>query len=76
MLEIKQNFEKKIENIFLSICFNIKFAFSAQKNRLIETVLLSTHNKCFGRDFFITHTHLEACITEPPHGIKLLIAYI
>ena len=25
-----------------------KFVFGAQKNRLIETVLLSTHNICFG----------------------------
>ena len=36
----------KIVNIFLSISFNIFFG--SQKNRLIETVLLSTHNICFG----------------------------
>ena len=33
-------------NIFLPISFNI--CFGAQKNRLIETVLLRTHNICFG----------------------------
>ena len=38
-------FQRKILNIFLSVSFNICFA--AQKNRLIETVLLSTHNICF-----------------------------
>ena len=39
----------------------------AQKNRLIETVLLSTHNICFGREikktFFNTHSYLEAYIS-------------
>ena len=39
-------FERKIVNIFLPISFNI--CFGAQKNRLIETVLLSTYNICFG----------------------------
>ena len=38
----------------------------AQKNRLIETVLLSTHNIRFGLEkrksfFLITHSYLEAC---------------
>ena len=28
----------------------LTFVLSAQKNRLIETVLLSTHNLCFGRE--------------------------
>ena len=46
MLEINNNFERKTENIFLSISFNS--CFGAQKNRLIETVLLSTHNIFFG----------------------------
>ena len=32
-------------NIFLHVCLNV--CFGAQKNRLIETVLLSTHNICF-----------------------------
>ena len=40
-------FECKIVNIFLSI--NLTFALGAQKNLLMETVLLSTHNICFGR---------------------------
>ena len=36
----------KDANIFLSTGFNICFGY--QKNGLIETVLLSTHNICFG----------------------------
>ena len=44
----KQNiFERKIVNFFLPITSTICF-FCAQKNHLIETVLLSTHNICFG----------------------------
>ena len=39
-------FESLIENIFLSIILTI--VMGAQKNRLIETVVLSTHNICFG----------------------------
>ena len=35
-------FGRKIVNIFLPISFNI--CLGAQKNHLIETVLLSTHN--------------------------------
>ena len=35
----------KIEIIFLSI--NLNMCLGAQKNRLIERVLLSTHNICF-----------------------------
>ena len=38
-------FERKIVNIFLPICFYI--CLGAQKNRPIETVLLSTQT-CFG----------------------------
>ena len=38
--------EHKIVNIFLSITFNI--ILGAQKNHLIEMVLLSTHNICSG----------------------------
>ena len=34
-------FESKNMNI-------LTYVFGAQKNRLIETVLLSTHNICFG----------------------------
>ena len=36
----------EIVNIFLPI--NLSYALGFQKNRLIETVLLSTHNMCFG----------------------------
>ena len=41
------NFLHKIVNIFLPITF-IAYVLGAQKNCLIETVLLSTHNICFG----------------------------
>ena len=44
---IHKNFECEIVNIFLPISFNI-YVLGAHKNRLIETVLLSTHNICFG----------------------------
>ena len=44
--QLSQKFERKIEIIFLPI--NLNICFGAQKNRLIETVLLSTHNRCFG----------------------------
>ena len=51
-------------NILLSVSFNM--CFGAQKNSLIETVLLSTHNIRFGREkrklvFLIIHSYLEAC---------------
>ena len=39
-------FQRKIVNIFLPII--LAYVLGAQKNRLIETVLLSTHNICFG----------------------------
>ena len=42
---ITKMFERKIVIIFLPISFNI-YVLDAQKNRL--TVLLSTHNICFG----------------------------
>ena len=41
-----KNYQRKIVNIFLPIIFSI--VLGAQKNRLIETVLLSTYNICFG----------------------------
>ena len=44
----KNIFECKIVIMFLPINFNILDVLGAQKNRLIETVLLSTHNICFG----------------------------
>ena len=39
----------KIVNTFLPISFSIHFGCS-KKTRLIETVLLSTHNICFGSE--------------------------
>ena len=45
----------------------------AQKNPLMETVLLSTHNICFGREiknkFFLLHT-----LTLGPENVKQLSA--
>ena len=41
---VKLNFERKIVNIFLPSV--LTYVFGAPKNRLIETVLLSTHNIC------------------------------
>ena len=40
-------FEPKIVNIFLPMSV-LTYVLGAQKSRLIETVLLSTHNICFG----------------------------
>ena len=42
----KQKNQRKSVNIFLPI--TLAYVFGAQKNRLIETVLLSTHNIWFG----------------------------
>ena len=41
-----KKYERQIVNIFLPITLNI--CFGAQKNRLTERVLLSTHNIWFG----------------------------
>ena len=41
-----KHFESIIVNNFLSI--NFRICFGCSKKRLIETVLLSTHNICFG----------------------------
>ena len=43
---MNQKFERIVVNIFLPI--SLTYVLIAQKNRLIETVLLSTHNICFG----------------------------
>ena len=43
---VKQKNQRKSMIIFLSI--NFSMCLGAQKNRLIETVLLSTHNICCG----------------------------
>ena len=42
----KQKFQRKIVNIFLPKF--LAYVLGAQKNHLIETVILSTHNICFG----------------------------
>ena len=42
----KQKNLRKIVNIFLPII--LAYVLGAQKNRLSETVLLSTNNVCFG----------------------------
>ena len=44
-VKINKMFEGKIVNIFLPISFNIYFG-----NGLVEAVLLSAHNICFGRE--------------------------
>ena len=38
----------EILNIFLAVGFNIWYILGAQKNRLIEIILLSSHNIYFG----------------------------
>ena len=43
-LGLNKNFQRKIV-IFLPII--LAYVLGAQKNRLVETVLLSTHNVCF-----------------------------
>ena len=43
---INKKFQHKGVNIFLPISFNMFLG--AKKKRLIEMVLLSTHNICFG----------------------------
>ena len=45
-VQIWKLFESKIVTIFLLI--NLNMCFGCSKNRLIETVLLSTHNICLG----------------------------
>ena len=45
----KKIFELKIVNTFLSIILTVlTFGVGAQKNRLIEIAILSTHSICFG----------------------------
>ena len=36
------------KTVFISLPTNFNMCFGAQKNRLIEAVLLGTHNICFG----------------------------
>ena len=42
----KHNYERKIVMVFYQSV--LKYVLGAQKNRLIETVYLSTNNTCFG----------------------------
>ena len=55
---INKNFRQKIVNNFLPII--LAYVLCAQRNRLIETVLLSTHNKMFWfrnkKIIFLLHT--------------------
>ena len=55
-------FKRKIATISLSISKTC--VLDAQKNRLIEMVLLSSHNTCLGREikkiYFQLHTYLGA----------------
>ena len=44
-VQLTKMIERKIVNILLSIKINIRFG--AQTDRLIEAVLLFTHNVCF-----------------------------
>ena len=52
---MNKKFQCKIVNIFLPI--NLTYVLGAQKNRLIETVLLSTHNMCFGLEIKKLNCH-------------------
>ena len=54
--------------------------FGAQKNRLIETVLLSTHNICFGleiKKIIFQYALLSGGLAKyvRNHGIVLYISY-
>ena len=40
--------ERKVVNIFLPTCISLTYVLDAQRNRIIETVLWSTPNICFG----------------------------
>ena len=64
-LKINKIIQCVFVNNVISISFNMCF-FSAQKNRLIETVLLSTHNTCFGCDirkiFFLNLSSLRGLV--------------
>ena len=42
----------------------LSYVLGAQKNCLIETVLLSTQNICFGWEIRIMHTYLEASLPD------------
>ena len=62
-IQIYNFFECKIVIFFLPISLNI--CFGAQKNGLIETVLLSTHNICFGQKINKINFKLYTLIWRP-----------
>ena len=52
------------------------YVFGAQKNRLIETVLLSTHNICFGseiRKIIFAHLSGGLIVVNVQHSSPILI---
>ena len=57
--------EKKDRDFFYRLSINLNICFGAQKNRLIETVYLSTHNICFDsemRKLFLNAFVLSKCL--------------
>ena len=49
IVPIREYFMRKIVTLFfLTTSLNIIYVLGAQKNRLTDTVLLSTYNICFG----------------------------
>ena len=71
--QLSKKIERKIAIIFLSITLNLCFGCSkelsqtcvlgAQKNRLIETVLLSTHNICLVEKKEFSYARLSVACT-------------
>ena len=43
----------------------------AQKNRLIETVLLSTHNICFDQEIRIMKKVNKQCLLDTPRTVRV-----
>ena len=63
LVKINKSFSIKLEIFSYSLIFSC--VLDAQKNHLIETVLLSTHNKCFGweiRKLLFNYEHLSRCM--------------
>ena len=59
MLRLTKNFS--VQLLICSYPLFLTYVLNAQKNRLIEVVLLSTHNICFGlRKKIVTHSKLKA----------------
>ena len=69
----KQKIQRKIVNIFLPMICSI--CFGCSKNRLIEMVLLSTHNICFCweiKKLFFCYTLLTKVLLYFPNNIVFL----